>query len=139
MNESLQQVSIRKDDKNRSLMYFVVRSSLDMSPGKLAAQCCHGVSIVSNYYSNLMTLQEMKEEESQKLDEYRDWLKTGYGKVVLTANENQWNKLKKEENCLIVVDSGLTELEPGTETVAVFPPMKKEKRSKLLKRLQVLK
>jgi peptidyl-tRNA hydrolase len=60
----------------------------------------------------------------------------------LKADEKEWIKLKqeiKDQPHVIVRDAGLTELEPGTETVIGLWPVRKSKRSKTVARLQVLK
>ncbi len=107
------------------LMYIVVRSSLGMSPGKMAAQVGHAAHL------------------SMRLNlgpEY-NWIKWNsgeYGKIILAADEKDWIKLKALPDAVVVVDNGHTELDPGTETVVAFAPMRKEDRPGLLKRLRLL-
>jgi peptidyl-tRNA hydrolase len=67
------------------------------------------------------------------------WINSDYRKVILYANDKEWNLLKETYNPTIVIDNGLTEINPNTETVMVFWPMFKNERCKTLKRLQALK
>lgn len=72
-------------------------------------------------------------------DDMLTWLETGYTKVLLGANETGWSKMKAIPGIQIVADLGKTELEPGTETVAAFWPMRKSQADKLFTRFQVFK
>ncbi len=60
-------------------------------------------------------------------------------KVVLGADDKEFEKIKTELKCFVVTDAGLTELEPGTETVISLWPMFKNGAPKFIKKLQVLK
>ncbi len=137
------------------VMYLIVRESLGMSIGKTAAQCAHASSMLSllatemsgdiKEYEGNLDLQRISEKDYKIfLDKelyFSKWLDSGYRKIVLRADEKEWLKLKENlEACdAIVVDYGLTELEPQTETVIGLFPMPKSKCGKLIKRLQVLK
>ena len=68
---------------------------------------------------------------------HNNWKKDNIGKIVLKAKPSEWEKVC-EAALYIVRDAGHTELEPGTETVAVFWPMKKFNRPNFLKRLRLL-
>ncbi len=119
------------------IMYLIVRESLNMSIGKTAAQCAHAAQILlQKYYLDYFA------EIDDKHDLFRSWLNSSFRKVVLRADEKEWSKLKNEftpNNIALVVDAGLTELEPNTETVIGLTPMRKSQVPKLVKRLQVLK
>lgn len=135
-------------------VYVVVRESLNMSVGKLAIQCAHAGQMLQLKYDDLhkgLNWRRRTHTEAMPADEleafvmksetiYQEWLAAGVRKVSLTASEKEWDRLKAEEkNKLIVIDAGLTELEPGTETVMILWPIRKSQRSKTVKRLQALK
>lgn len=112
------------------VMYIIVRKDLGMSIGKLAAQCCHAVE----------ALHELNDKAFD--NNLNEWKQNNRTKIVLSANESQWKKLKTEAvlySHIIVTDAGYTELNPNTETVIAFSPVRKSMRPKLLTRLQLLK
>jgi peptidyl-tRNA hydrolase len=156
------QVEDRKDQTDPLIMYLVVRKSLNMSPGKIAAQCGHAANMVllkylreggvlppedglrpdvreeDVYYSN-STLEAKRELHKR----HYYWLLGSFRKVVLTADDKEWPKLQKlnEEGVVLVTvrDAGLTEVAPNSETVMGLWPMHKSQAPKAIKRLQVLK
>ena len=120
---------------NPIVMYLVVRESLNMSPGKTAAQVGHAVQYLCEMIASPVF-------ESYKSVIFDAWNNSWHRKVVLKADEKEWEKLKADvllSDRVIVVDQGLTELNPNTETVMGFLPMLKSNCPKLIKRLQVLK
>ncbi len=153
------------------VMYLIVRESLGMSIGKTAAQCGHACQLMSEEmykYAHYMVSLDTKMKDFgkppgeglrlrsifQKLEEivntYGLWLQHhGYRKVVLSASEKEWEKVKLafpqpadnqlEKGHILVVDNGLTELSPNTETVIALFPMLKSTAPKIIKRLQLLK
>ena len=158
-------IELRKNQEDPIIMYLIVREKLGMSIGKTAAQCAHAAQMLQLKYGKLeIRLEELEtidklfgmlnEEERNEWDkkhpnyyQYLEWLEGSFRKVVLRANENEWQKIKTEftlfdkemEYMALVVDAGLTEVEPNTETVIGLWPMKKSVVPKLIKRLQVLK
>lgn len=137
-------VQKRATQDNPIIMYLIVRESLNMSIGKTAAQCAHAAQILTIRYFDPIVENDIfilgLDEEKQKL--FKEWLLSSFRKVVLRADEKEWIKLKNEfspNNISLVIDAGLTELEPGTETVIGLAPMRKSQVPKLVKRLQVLK
>lgn len=133
--DALELVEARKNQQDPWVMYLVVRKSLNMSPGKTAAQVGHAVQIMSDAYYKLKS----EAFVSSKISQYVLWKEQSYRKVVLVATENQWTKLLNELECYVVTDAGLTELEPGTDTVIGLWPMKRSIRPKIISKLQVLK
>jgi peptidyl-tRNA hydrolase, PTH2 family len=132
--------AIRKDQVDPIIMYFIVREDLNMTPGKLAAQCAHGAQML------LLRYWELKRASHNipfggaaliKCEAVDAWLKESFRKVVLRANLKEFNQVKELENCFVVRDAGLTEVDAGTETVLVLWPMKKSLATNL-KRLQAL-
>lgn len=135
-------VKARAEQEDPWVMYLIVRSSLEMSIGKTAAQIGHGVGILYEKYAKLVAAEFLCDfDNTEKLCDFENWQNNSFRKIVLRANEKQWRKLKESDEleCHIVRDAGLTELDPGSETVIAIWPMKKSDRPKLLKRLQVLK
>lgn len=128
--------------KNRDdvfVMYLVVRESLSMSPGKLCAQVGHAVmQLVDVYYKTLRGEGDNKFERicERNNTDYFDW-RFEPTKVVLRANEEQWQELKKLP-CTVVIDGGYTEVPPNSETVLGFWPMKKSDAPELIKSLKLL-
>jgi peptidyl-tRNA hydrolase, PTH2 family len=112
-------------------LYIIVRESLGMSAGKMCAQVGHSVQYtVMNYLNNFY---------EDKLGVFANWIDNGSRKIVLKASESEWKKLKEQlVKYSIVRDNGLTELDPGTETVIAAAIMKKSEAPKIIKRLQVL-
>lgn len=125
----------KMNEEDPIVMYFVVRESLEMSKGKVAAQCAHAAQMIVLKY-----VQEICKTNTEASNVFYLWLHSSFRKVVLKADEKEWGKLKKlSEMQEIVVDAGLTEVKPNSETVMVFWPVAKSRANKLIKKLQVLK
>jgi peptidyl-tRNA hydrolase len=138
-------IAKRANQEDPIVMYFIVRESLGMGIGKTAAQCAHAAQMLLLNYKDL-DQKEIYGWSTESIIHYRqiftEWLNTSFRKVVLKADDKEWAKLKLELNNnldVIVVDAGLTEIAPNSETVIGLWPMKKSNVSKLVKRLQVLK
>lgn len=150
------QVALRKNQGDPIIMYLIVRESLNMSAGKIGAQCGHAAQMallqlltVKNLFLwlllNVYRLLRIRPQETAarlgRLNLFRQWLKTSFRKVVLRADDKEWEKVKacSELTYVIVRDAGLTEVEAGSETVIGVFPLLKSEAPKVLKRLQVLK
>lgn len=126
------------------VMYLIIRESLGMSPGKIAAQVGHGVmQMVDRYYkkkekANYAGLDNpsfyLILRETVKY--YEEWRKEPT-KVVLKATEAQWDELKNFD-CEVVVDGGFTEIPANSETVLAFWPMRKDLAPALIKSLPLV-
>lgn len=156
-HNSPEEVAKRASQEDPIVMYLVVRESINMSIGKTAAQCAHASQMLTLQFFDLkdtanhlhrllnsttdnVEMLERYKAMAPKISIFGEWTQTSFRKVVLRASEKDWVKLKEDEkNKVIVVDAGLTELEPGTETVIGLWPVRKSKVSKTIKRLQVLK
>lgn len=127
---------------NPWVMYLIIRKSLNMTTGKIAAQVGHGVSIIGEYFRDLSIEDEWgylnDDNQVKMLLDMKEWMSYGYRKVVLQADEKEWDQLKLQENCFLVQDAGLTQVEFGTETVIGLWPILKNERSNLVKRLRTL-
>lgn len=97
-------------------MVLVTRQDLQLSKGKLAAQCAHAAAdcVLSAKRSNPRTL-----------DQY---LRRGARKIVckvpdLISLKQVYSRAKKAGLvCQLVTDAGHTEIPPGTETVVGIGP-----------------
>ncbi|MBS7656656.1 peptidyl-tRNA hydrolase Pth2 [Candidatus Bathyarchaeota archaeon] len=95
---------------------IVLRSDLNMSCGKAAAQACHGAVSAS---------EETKKKHPQW---FRNWMQEGQRKVVLKASsKEELHELEEKAKKLgiqtfLVSDMGLTELPPGTITALGIGP-----------------
>lgn len=158
-HDSPEAVAKRASQEDPIIMYLIVRESINMSIGKTGAQCAHAAQMVilkyfdeRKYYDFVMNvpittdpntgilIQDIAKTNQHHL--FKLWLESSFRKVVLKADDKEWDKLKEIINYdsrVIVVDAGLTELEPGTETIMGLFPMKKSEVPKVVKRLQVLK
>ena len=131
---------IRADQTDPLVMYLIVRESLNMGVGKIAAQCAHAAQMVLLRFQMLIQNQEaLNQNDREKLLNTQVWVGESFRKVVLRADDKEWEKLKQEFDCFVVRDAGLTEVAPNTETVIGLWPMRKSTRPKILQRLQVLK
>jgi PTH2 family peptidyl-tRNA hydrolase len=129
------------------IMYLIVRESLNMTLGKTAAQCAHASQMLtmSHFtYNDKLSFMSSEAYENYLANKelFDKWLNSSYRKVILKADEKEWRKIKESFPTYtrsVVVDAGLTELEPNTETVIGLMPMRKSNAPKLIKRLQLLK
>ena len=135
------------------VMYLVVRESLNMSIGKIAAQTGHAVGMLYRKFlldrDYVIHIEDMDSfcygpirVDQNKMSNYNlfdSWQKSNHRKVVLKADEKEWIKLKELPDSVLIVDAGFTELEPNTETVIGFWPMYKDQAPKIIKRLQLLR
>ena len=128
--------------------YLIVREELAMSAGKAAAQVAHAMQYLltkyyerriwnKHYFATIPGGMEMK----VCIDLFDEWMNGNHRKVVLKANEKEWDQLKElpKESFVIVRDAGLTEIPEGSETCIGLYPMPKSQAPKVVKRLQVLK
>lgn len=154
---SLEAVVARRDQEDPIVMYLIVRESLKMGVGKIAAQCAHAASmLVLSYQSDSDRMSQLvddshgfgSEESDQEYNKlsikskiFSDWLSSSFRKIVLKADEKEWVKLKEifKDDMELVIDAGLTEIPNGSETVIGIPPMFKSSAPKIIKKLQTLK
>ncbi|KAI3658019.1 hypothetical protein MP638_000576 [Amoeboaphelidium occidentale] len=94
-------------------MVLVIRTDLDMTKGKVAAQCCHACLAAYRH--------------SQK-DKLRIWGSAGQAKITLKCNsEEELLSLHRDatKNGLVaryIQDAGRTQIDPGTITVLAIGP-----------------
>lgn len=136
---------------NPIVMYLVVRESLKMSIGKTAAQVAHAAQRLQQSFSekviyassDFWETHNLPENIQYSIDIYNKWLNSSVRKVVLKADEKEWQKLISDLDWLhypyhLVIDEGYTEVSPNTATVIGLWPTFKEDAPKIIKRLQVL-
>lgn len=111
---------------------IIVRSDLEMGKGKLAAQVAH--ASVQGFYNMLI---KNREKALQ-------WLESGAKKVVLKVQSEEelfriyQHALSIGLNAVIIKDSGLTQLEPGTTTTVSIGPDDEESINRITGHLKLL-
>ena len=107
----------------------IVRNDLNMSCGKISAQCCHGVA------------QAIKGSSKHVV---REWMKHGEKMIILQTNTiSQLDQFKKQANkhklfAKIIYDAGHTEVDVNTPTVCVIGPDREDIISPITKNLKLL-
>jgi len=120
--------------------YLIINEQLGMSMGKTAAQTAHAMQyLLTDYYGwRCSDNPSMDPDTIAIIGSFDEWMKGNHRKVVLKANDKEWEKLKEWPHVL-VVDAGLTEVPSGSETCIGLFPMRKSDSPKIIKRLQSLK
>lgn len=144
---------------------IIVRKDLNMSTGKIAAQCCHAsLAFVSNGLSIASEETLLAESEDIDLsftthyDIWQYWFQDIFTKTICEAkNRNHLMKavtiaeelgLKESKDFFLIKDSCLTELTPEeydeegvgrTLTCIGFKPLEDEIAHKISKKFQLLK
>lgn len=135
------------ENEDPIVAYIIVRESLNMGAGKVGAQCAHAIQNILLKYFKIQVFCSKKElEGALSKDDIEHahltttWLERMSRKVVLKADEKEWEALKNEfaNNCVIIKDAGLTSVKANTETVMALWPAYKSTISKSIKRLQSL-
>jgi PTH2 family peptidyl-tRNA hydrolase len=115
---------------------IILRTDLNMSAGKAAAQACH---------ASLMAFLQVAQNHPQKIEE---WFKTGQGKIILEINSEEdlkqlYTNLTNDDTgktiCYLVRDSGLTELKGMEYTALGIGPFDKEYIDRFTKHLKLYK
>ncbi len=107
---------------------IVVRSDLDMSKGKLAAQVAH---------ASLKAYKKSPTEIKEK------WEREGARKIVLKVDKEELFKLKDQAikkglPAALIYDEGRTELKKGTPTALAVGPSSEEKVDSITGNLSIL-
>lgn len=137
-------IQIRESQEDPIVQYYIVRTDIPMSVGKVCAQIAHGAQMfaftyIERYIQYIADqLFNPNLEPCAKLELTKKWKEGSFRKVVLGGKAKDFEKLKKELDVFLVKDAGLTEVESGTETVLVTWPILKSTQPKFLQRLRVL-
>lgn len=131
------------DNIDPIVAYLIIRESLNMSPGKIAAQCSHGMKNLMLHYfkAQIVTAKfhDIPNNDTQYIKITSEWLAKNSRTVVLRASDSEWDKIKiVYPGAIVVKDLGLTEVQPYSETCLALWPQLKSSRDKVIKRLQVL-
>jgi peptidyl-tRNA hydrolase len=112
------------------VQYFIVNKDLNMSIGKIAAQCSHVATIVAiKQYDSV-------EEDISK--QFKKWYYDNQKKVVLQAHQKDLEKLV-EKGFYYIRDNGLTEIQPNSLTCVSLGVMTRTEAKPYVKRLQLLR
>jgi peptidyl-tRNA hydrolase len=98
-------------DPSGPAMVFVRNPAITMSVGKQVAQVAHAV---------LMCAWSAWADDPRYQPSFAAWRAAGYPGMV--APSTAWGQLRDSADGVVVRDGGLTEVEPGTETVLALPP-----------------
>ena len=111
---------------------IIIRTDLEMSRGKIAAQCAH---------ASLMSYFEVEKVDKNTA---KEWLDTGEKKIVLKVDsEDSLKRLYgafkfKKVPCALVTDAGLTEIPPGSKTALGVGPWQSSKVNEFTSGLKLL-
>lgn len=133
--------AIRAEQKDPIVQYFVVRKSLEMSPGKIGAQCAHASAMFVLRYEEVrksLPCVCAGGEEKMRIDMAKKWLEASFRKRVKKANDSQFERIKQELLVFVVRDAGLTEVDKGSETVLCTWPMLESRTPKFVMKLRNL-
>jgi PTH2 family peptidyl-tRNA hydrolase len=111
---------------------IIVRTDIDMSKGKMAAQVAH---------ASLTSYLEVIKEHKDIADK---WIKAGEKKIVLKVETEDILKRLFEAfrykgiPCALITDAGLTEIPPGTKTALGIGPWTSTEIDKFTSTLKLL-
>jgi PTH2 family peptidyl-tRNA hydrolase len=124
-------VDIMENISKELRIYLIVNDSLNMSPGKIAAQCGHAVQeLIDKTISNNFLL-GFKYIDCSKI----------FTKIVLKASKEEWNQLLESKilySHSIIIDDGRTEVLPNSQTVIGIGPITKNNAKQLVGHLKLL-
>lgn len=127
-------------DPDSIVFYVIVRRSLKLSAGNVGAQVGHAVhylcrKILPDHHRALV------DGELERISLAREWDRSSHHtKITLGATDTEFMQVQLENDLFfMVVDPGLTEVEPETETCLGLWPMRKSQASPTVKSLRPLK
>jgi PTH2 family peptidyl-tRNA hydrolase len=101
------------------VMYLIINNDLNMGKGKIAAQVAHVVELI---IEELVRAELSSTKKKSFLEDYNLWKKTGRAKIVLKATEEEIKQLSRLDDARYIIDTGLTQVEPGSMTAIGFLP-----------------
>ena len=99
------------DEPGEPAMRFVINPAAAMTLGKQVAQVAHAV---------LMCAWAPRASDAGHREAFAAWRAAGYPGRVMPPGE--WARARAAAGAIVVRDGGLTEVEPGTETVVALGP-----------------
>jgi len=111
---------------------IVVRKDIKMGAGKIASQVAH---------ASLMSFLKVNKTDKEIA---KKWLDTGEKKIIVkTTSYDEFNEIKKalSEKRIpfeVIIDKGLTQVEPGTETAIGIGPFYEKKIDEVTSKLKLL-
>jgi len=135
---------IRESQEDPLVQYYIVRKSLKMSDGKFGTQIAHAAMIFTLEFFKLKEKIERVIDLQRGGSDYikykqtQEWLNGSFRKITKKASDAKFEKIKEELECFLVKDAGLTEVEPGSETVLVLFPILRSKTPEIVHKLQNL-
>ena len=108
---------------------ILIRTDLKMGKGKIASQSAH---------ASVSAFLKAKEVNRKK------WIRNGMKKIILKVSSEreikEFYKLAKKEKipCELIMDRGLTQIDPGTVTALGIGPDSDEKIDKITGKLKLL-
>jgi len=115
---------------------ILIRTDLDMSKGKIAAQCAHAAVDA--------VIRVLEVDRLFKSDIFKSWKRQGMKKVILkVSGKEELFKFKSAAEreglkVAIIKDAGMTELPPGTYTALAIGPAREDKVDKVTGKLSAL-
>lgn len=91
-------------------MLYVIRPGVMRTAGKAMAQAGHAAQ---------MSVEEYGAKHRERFDA---WRKAGRPGELVTADDQDWERLKEDPEAVTVSDAGHTQVAPGTETVVALVP-----------------
>jgi peptidyl-tRNA hydrolase len=111
----------RVPDDAPALLY-VIRPGVMKTTGKAMAQAGHAALIAADEVGG---------------DAFAAWRAAGRpGEVVLAPDDATWSELRERPDAAVIADGGLTQVEPGTETVIGLAPAPLRERPELVRELE---
>lgn len=115
----------KQRDDSELIQYYIVNTDLKMTAGKIAAQCAHG--------SMLIALRDQQDEK------FIQWKNIAMKKVVLGGSLEEIKKIhEKIPQSILIIDNGLTEIEPNSETVLTLPVLSRQESRPIIGHLRLL-
>jgi peptidyl-tRNA hydrolase len=111
-NPDREKLAVRQQPGLRLALNVVIHD-VGMGVGKTAAQVAHAA---------LMAVRSPLVDDPRYQAAFARWQDGPLACRVFAAPTADWARLKDELDCVVVRDAGLTEVDPGTETVLAAPP-----------------
>lgn len=110
---------------------IIVRSDLQLTKGKIAAQASHA------------SLEAVEKTRNQKPDWYSEWKASGQAKIVLKIGSEKelldlFEQAKKKIPSALIIDAGHTQTAPGTKTCIAIGPAPEHQIDEFTKNLKLL-